>query len=83
MDNMSKNKPSTSMTNVACESKSRSVVRLSMPMQETGWQSCVRSCIMPGLPTHLVQESNDGTVSYDILIFCFVTRTTFSTDVED
>ena len=27
-----------------------------------GWQSGVRLCIMPGLPTHLVQELNGGTV---------------------
>ena len=25
------------------------------------WQSGVRSCIMPEVPTHLVQESNAGT----------------------
>ena len=31
--------------------------------QETGWQSDVRSCIMPGLPTHLVQELYIGTVA--------------------
>ena len=24
----------------------------------SGWQSGTRSCIMPGLPTHLVQEIN-------------------------
>ena len=30
--------------------------------QETGWQSGVRSCIMSGLPRHLVQESNVDTV---------------------
>ena len=30
--------------------------------QETGWQSVMRSCILPGLPTHLVQELNVGTV---------------------
>ena len=30
--------------------------------QETGWQSGVQSRIMPGLPAHLVQELNAGTV---------------------
>ena len=30
--------------------------------QETGWQSGMRSCIMPGLPTHLMQELNGSTV---------------------
>ena len=34
------------MTHVACESKLRWTV----------WQSGVRSCIMPGVPKHLVQE---------------------------
>ena len=29
--------------------------------QETGWQSGVWSCIMPGLTEHLMQESNVGT----------------------
>ena len=33
------------------------------PCPEKKWlQSGVRSCIMPGLPTHLVQELNVGTV---------------------
>ena len=31
-------------------------------IQDTGWQSGVRSCITSGLPTHLVQELNVGTV---------------------
>ena len=30
--------------------------------QESGWRSDVQSCITPGLPTHLVQELNAGTV---------------------
>ena len=30
--------------------------------QKTGWQSGMRSCIMPGLPANLVQELNVGTV---------------------
>ena len=33
-------------------------------VQETGWQSDVRSCIMSGLPTHLAQELIIRTVSY-------------------
>ena len=40
--------------------------------QETGWQSGARSCIMPGLPTHLVQELNVGTV-YAAPTCCCVT----------
>ena len=31
-------------------------------MRETWWQSGVRSCIIPGMPTYLVQESDIGTV---------------------
>ena len=47
-----KNEPSRSMTNVACESKLRSVVRFAcIHAQETGWQSGVRSCFIPGVPT--------------------------------
>ena len=67
MDNMSKNKPSTSMTHVACKSKLRSVVRSGHPCihaQETGCQLGVQSCIMPGLPMHFVQELNVGTVEF-------------------
>ena len=30
--------------------------------QETGWQSGMRSCIMPGLPANLMQELNVVTV---------------------
>ena len=60
MDNMSRNKPNTSMTNVACEPKLRSVLSLSIhPCPRTVWQSDVRSCTMP---THLVQELNVGTI---------------------
>ena len=54
------------MTNVADESMLRSVVRLGIcgriHAQETRCQSGVRSCILPGLSTHLVQELNAGTV---------------------
>ena len=57
--------PSTSMAHVACESKQRSVVIKvfgGINTQENGLQSGVRSCIIPGLPAHLVQELNVGTV---------------------
>ena len=46
INNMSENKPGTPVTNVAYESKLRSVVRSSMHP----WQTGVRSCITPGLP---------------------------------
>ena len=49
MDNMSKNKPSTSMTHLVRESKPCSVVRSSV-LRKLG----VRSCILPGLSTRLV-----------------------------
>ena len=49
------NKPSTSITHVACESKLHSVVRSFM------YPCPGKSCILPGLPTHLVQELNAGT----------------------
>ena len=68
MNNMSKKRSSTSKIHVSGESKLRSVVRSvncdRIHNQATGWQSGVRSCIMPGLPTHLVQELNVGTVVY-------------------
>ena len=51
---------------LVCKSKLRSVVRSGtcgrISALETGWQSGMWSCIMPGLPTHLVQELNVGTV---------------------
>ena len=51
----------------AYESNPRLVVRSEtcgrIHSQETGWRSGVRSCIMPGLLTHLVQELNIDTVS--------------------
>ena len=65
------------MTHEACESKLRSVVRSSMhPYPGKGWQSGVRSCIMPGLPANLVQELNVGTVvmSWSISSFKQVTH---------
>ena len=42
--------------------------------QETGWQSGVRSSIMPGLPRHLVQELNISNVPLHLHlnISCFV-----------
>ena len=56
----------TWMTHVACEWKSRSVVRSRtysrIPAQETVWQSGVRSCIMLGQATHLVLELNAPTL---------------------
>ena len=57
------NKPSTSMAHIACTSKLRSakVIHASMP-RKNWWKSDVRSCILPGLPTHLVQELNDRSV---------------------
>ena len=46
MDNMSKSKPRTSLTHVACDSKLLSVVRSSMPRKVGGNQgySCVLCC---------------------------------------
>ena len=35
-------------------------------VHETGCQSGVRSCSMPGLPRHLVQELNVGTVGLGV-----------------
>ena len=42
--------------------------------QTTGWQSGMRSCILPDLPTHLVQELNVGTVCmyYAVCIYVCV-----------
>ena len=45
MDNMSKNKPSTYMTHVACESKMRSVVRLSMHPHSANWVVIKRAVV--------------------------------------
>ena len=49
---------------VACKSKLPGI-----HAQETGWQSGVRSCIMPGMPTHLVQELNVGTVHPHVHVY--------------
>ena len=61
-----KDKPNASITHIPCETKLCSVIRLEtcgrIHALETGWQSGVRSCIIPGLPTHLVQELNASTV---------------------
>ena len=64
VDNMSTYNPSTSMAHVACESKSRSLVRLSVyscPINR--WQVGVWSCMVP---RYLVQELNVGTVDAPI-----------------
>ena len=55
-----KNKPNISMTHVAFESELRSVARSSMHPSPGNWVSI--GCILPALPTHLVQELNVGTV---------------------
>ena len=58
-----KNKPSTSKANVALNQIHVQLLgHLRFHAQKTGWRSGVRSCIMSGLPTHLVQELNVGTV---------------------
>ena len=63
MDNMSQNKPSTSMANVAYESKLLQLLsHLCIPAREMGLQSCARSCSMHRLPRYLVQELHVGTV---------------------
>ena len=54
------------MINVACETKLRSVVRSSLhPCPENLGQSGLRSCILSGLPTYLVQELHTGTVQFE------------------
>ena len=69
VDNISKYNPKTSMAIVACESKSRSVVRPSVhPCPGNWWKAGVRSCIMP---MHLVQELNVFIVCFScIFIIC-------------
>ena len=61
IDNVKQNKPRTLMTHVACELKLRSI--LCIDSLETWWHSGVRSCVMPGLSTHFVQELNINTVT--------------------
>ena len=59
-----KNKPSTSKANVALNQIHVQLRgHLRFHAQKTGWRSGERSCIMPGLPTHLVQELNVGIVA--------------------
>ena len=63
-NNMSGNRPTTSMKHVAYEFQARiscEVIYTSMP-REIGGQSGVRSWILPGLPRHIVQELKVGTV---------------------
>ena len=60
------------MTHVAFESELRSVARSSMHPGPGNWVSI--GCIMPGLPTHLVQELNVGTVDQ----VCVSIQTNFS-----
>ena len=61
--------------NVAWESKLRSVVWSGncgrIHAKENAWQSGERSCIMPGLPNHLVQELNASIV----VVFTFLQLT--------
>ena len=65
--NMSENDPKTSMTYVACDLKLRFVVKSSI----SGiWvKSGARSCIMPGMPAHLVQQLNVGTVCMNVCTY--------------
>ena len=48
------------MTHKACKSKIHSVVMSGtfghIHAKETGWESGMQSCIMPGLPMHVVKE---------------------------
>ena len=60
-----RNMPCTSMINAAGQPKLHLGVRIGTcgPIHaQDGWRSGVRSCIMPGLPTHIVHELNAGTV---------------------
>ena len=60
--------PMNNVSHVVCESKIRLVLRSScIYAKDTGGQSGVWSCVMPGQPTHLVQELNVGTVSLAVL----------------
>ena len=58
------------MTHVSCDKKLRSFVRSSVhPIaQEIGGQSGMWLCIMPGLPMHLKQELNVGTIESRVKI---------------
>ena len=61
MDDISKNKPNTSMTHAVFESKERSVVRSSMLRELVAIGHAV--VYYAQLPTYLVQELSVGTVS--------------------
>ena len=54
------------MTHIACKTNLRSVVRFEtvgrIHAKDTGRKSGVLSCIMTGLPTHLVQGLNASTL---------------------
>ena len=39
------------------------------PPATCGWQLCAQSCLMPRMPTHLVQEINVGTVYISLRCF--------------
>ena len=69
MDNMSKNDPCTSMplTQLANKIYVQFDGNPCIHVHETRCQSVVRSCSMPGLPRHLVQELNVGTVGASML----------------
>ena len=64
IDNMPKSKPSTPMTKPSFLIKATlSCEVIHASMHKKLGKSCVRSCIMPGLPRHLVQELKAGTVT--------------------
>ena len=49
------------------------IINASLPRDR--WQSGMRSCIMPGLPTHLVQELDVGTVHWRSVSWMFNLKT--------
>ena len=63
-DNMSKNEPSTSMTDVACESKLRSVVRSSMHTCPGNWVAIGRSVVYFARPARAFSAGKDITLKY-------------------
>ena len=64
---MSKNKSSTAMTHVACESKLLLVVRSSMHPFSGNWVAVGHMVVYyAGLGTHLLQELNDSTVAHSM-----------------
>ena len=66
MDNLSKDKPSTSLTQSSFRLKATiccTVSDLWSHLWPGNWmESGVQSCTLPGMPTHLVQELNAGTL---------------------